>query len=237
MIAAELFGYPLFDQRNPDILSAGSGFIAAAKPVSRSSFWVVKRFRHHFGLKKIGHAGTLDPAASGLMILAFGKATRSIEQVQELEKTYIATIRFGATTPSLDADSAISGTAEWMHIDLEAISRCLEKEFSGEILQVPPMFSALKVDGTRLYKLARKGEEIPRAPRPVTIFETRILDCRLPGLSLLIRCSKGTYVRTLASDLGTKLGSLAYLTGLSRTAIGPVTLENALETPLFVPKP
>lgn len=234
MTPLELFGFPLFSRLNPHISSAEAGFIAADKPVGRSSFWVVKRFRHAFSLKKIGHAGTLDPAASGLMILAFGKATRFIEEVQNLPKQYVAGVRFGATTPTLDAASEISATAPFEQISSEMLKSLLVEKFTGDIVQIPPMFSALKVEGQRLYDLARKGVTIERKPRTVTIYAISLENWNAPNAVIRVDCSKGTYVRTLAEDLGKAAESLAHLISLRRTSIGQVLADEALEVPLAV---
>lgn len=207
--------------------SAGS-ILLVNKPGGWTSFKVVSVLRKLLNTKKIGHAGTLDPMATGLLVLCTGKATRSIDQIQCLEKTYEATIRFGASTSSYDTETPVDATAETSHIDAEAIRKILDTTFYGDINQVPPMFSAVKRQGQRLYKLARQGIVVERPPRIVTIYETEILRFQNPELKLRVRCSKGTYIRSLAHDLGTALESLAHLTALVRTSIGTYGLEDAL---------
>lgn len=198
------------------------------KPKEWTSFDVVKVARGAIKTKKVGHAGTLDPAATGLLVICAGKATKSISQIQELEKTYVAEIKFGGSTPSYDADSEVDETAEFNHITLSDIQNKLKESFSGEIQQVPPMYSALKRDGKRLYELARRGETIELEPRPVTIHDFTIMNYEPPLLLVSIKCSKGTYIRSIAHDLGIALGSRAHLSNLIRTAIGHFSVNDAL---------
>lgn len=198
------------------------------KPKNWSSFDVVKHLRKCLNLRKIGHAGTLDPMATGLLVLCCGKATKSISQIQSKPKEYIGGITFGGSTPSHDAETEVEKTAPYEHIKREDIEKVLQKEFSGQITQVPPMYSALKRNGTPLYKLARQGKEVKRPPRQVIIYESRILDFTKPVLELYIKCSKGTYIRSIAYDLGIELQSLAYLTKLKRIAIGDFKSDDAL---------
>jgi tRNA pseudouridine55 synthase len=230
--AIPLSELPIFSKKNiPDSsfdFSAGSAFLIT-KPKMWSSFEVVKYLRKCLNIRKIGHAGTLDPMATGLLVLCCGKATKSISKIQEQPKEYIGDIRFGASTPSHDAETEIEERAEYNHITRELIEDALDESFSGQIIQVPPMYSALKHEGTPLYKLARKGKEVKRNPRQVIIYETRIMEFEQPDLRLYVKCSKGTYIRTIACDLGRALNSLAYLTGLNRTAIGEYRDEEALE--------
>lgn len=193
-----------------------------------SSFDVVKKVRGMIKVKKIGHAGTLDPAATGLLILCTGRATKSIEQIQELEKEYVGTVRLGASTPSYDAETEIDTEAEWQHINREQIEFVLRDKFTGLIEQTVPPYSAVKVKGRRLYKSARKGEEVELKTREVHIREIEITDFNLPDLTLKIRCSKGTYIRSIAHDLGLALGTRGYLADLCRTAIGPFSVNEAL---------
>lgn len=207
--------------------SSGAAFLID-KPKGWSSFKVVKLLRKCIGLRKIGHAGTLDPMATGLLVVCCGKGTKSISQIQDRTKEYIGEITFGASTSSHDAETDIEATAHYDHITRNKIERILDEQFSGQITQVPPMYSALKHNGTPLYKLARKGEEVKRNPRQVIIFDHEILEFDNPRLLLRIKCSKGTYIRTIACDLGTALKSLAYLTGLKRTAIGEFKNDDAL---------
>lgn len=197
------------------------------KPLEWSSFHVVKFVRNRIPPKKVGHAGTLDPLATGLLVLCSGKATKSISQVQELSKTYIATIRLGSSTPSFDAALEPDQTAPWNHITPSDVKEALEGKFTGEISQVPPAYSAIRVKGERLYKLARRGEKVAIEPRNVVVHNIDILDCSLPDLTLKVECGKGTYIRSLAHDLGIELGSRGYLTSLRRTRIGHFDVQAA----------
>lgn len=230
--AIPLSELPVFSKENlPDTsldYKSGAVFLVS-KPKSWSSFDVVKHLRKCLDIRKIGHAGTLDPMATGLLVLCTGKATKSISQIQEQPKEYIGEVTFGASTASHDAETEIEDTAEYDHIERQKIEEVLEEQFSGQIIQVPPMYSALKHQGTPLYKLARKGKEVKRHPRQVIIYESRILHFETPKLKLYIKCSKGTYIRSLAFDLGKALDSLAYLSGLERVAIGDFTNSNALD--------
>ncbi len=207
--------------------SAGAVFLID-KPKGWSSFRVVKLLRKCINIKKIGHAGTLDPMATGLLVMCCGKGTKSISQIQDLPKEYVGEIRFGASTSSYDAETAIEETAPYSHISREAVERVLNDRFSGQITQVPPMYSALKHNGTPLYKLARKGVEVKRKSRQVIIYDHEVLQFDNPLLKLRIRCSKGTYIRSIAHDLGKALDSLAHLTELERTAVGEFKNEDAL---------
>jgi len=190
--------------------------------------------RKTFEIKKIkvGHAGTLDPLATGLMIVCTGKQTKKIDQYQGQDKTYITTIKLGASTPSFDLETEEDHTAPNSHITLELIQKIL-KDFTGEIEQVPPMFSAINVNGQRAYKLAREGKEVELKKRQITINEIRILKFELPYLELQIQCSKGTYIRSLARDIGLALGTLGHLTELCRTQIGNYKLEDAISITEF----
>ncbi|MBD3615652.1 MAG: tRNA pseudouridine(55) synthase TruB [Gracilimonas sp.] len=204
------------------------GIFLINKPLEWSSFDVVKFLRKRIRVKKVGHAGTLDPLATGMLILCCGKATKSISLIQDLPKVYTGEVTFGAATSTYDSEGEITEEAEWNHITKEKILSVLESEYSGTVEQIPPMYSALKYGGKKLYELARKGEEVVRLPRQVTFFEHEILDFTPPKLTIRIKCSKGTYIRSLARDLGESLHSKAYLSGLERTAIGHFTLDEAL---------
>ena len=183
---------------------------------------------------KVGHAGTLDPLATGVMIVCTGKATKRIEEFQYHTKEYIATIQLGATTPSYDLEHEIDATYPTEHITREMVEETL-KQFLGEIHQVPPVFSACKVDGKRAYDLARKGEEVELKPKLLVIDEIELLECDLVKMEIKIRvvCSKGTYIRALARDIGEALHSGAHLTGLVRTRVGEVKLEDCLDPSMF----
>ncbi len=208
------------------------------KPYSWSSFRLVKKVRyligknHPEGKIKIGHAGTLDPLATGLMILCTGKATKRISEFQDLEKEYIATLELGKTTPSFDNETAVDVVFECSHITKELFTRTLS-QFIGEISQVPPIYSAKNVKGERAYKLARKGRSARLDPVNIYIRTIELLEYRFPVVKIRIVCSKGTYIRALARDIGTALNSGAYLTGLVRTRIGEYRLENAFSIEKF----
>ncbi len=203
------------------------------KPLEWTSFDVVKYVRSRLQVKKTGHAGTLDPLATGLLILCSGKATKVISQIQDLPKTYEAVIRFGASTPSYDAATEPDVTAEWGHISETEIKKVLKERFTGIIEQKPPMYSAKKIKGKRLYQYARKGLEIEVNTRPVTIYQIDITEINLPEIRIIVRCGKGTYIRSLAHDLGIALNSRAYLTQLRRTETGHFNVNMALEPALF----
>lgn len=202
------------------------------KPQDWTSFDVVNKVRYKIKQKldlkkiKVGHAGTLDPMATGLLILCTGKFTRRIDEFQHLPKEYIGTLRLGATTPSFDKETEVDETFPIEHITPELLENA-RQQFLGEIQQVPPMFSAIKVDGQPLYKKARKGEVLEIQARPVHIYEFEFTRIRLPDIDFRVRCSKGTYIRSLAHDLGKAVRSGAYLTALRRTRIGDYAVEDA----------
>lgn len=202
------------------------------KPKNWTSFDVIRKLQGHWKYKKIGHAGTLDPLASGLLILATGKFTKQINQIQAEEKTYIASIKLGATTLSADAEFAEENIQDTKHLDEKIVEECIQKNFLGEIEQFPPKFSAVKINGRRAYELARKGEDFEVKKRQVTVKTFEILefkkivenDITFCCLEVEIVCSKGTYIRSLARDLGEKLSVGGYLTDLRRTKIGEYSL-------------
>jgi len=202
------------------------------KPVGLTSFQVVNKVRwllcKHFKWKKlkVGHAGTLDPLASGLLILCTGKATKQIDRYMDLEKEYIAEMKFGETTPSFDKETEVDKTYSIDHINKQLIKSTLKK-FVGDIEQVPPLFSAKNIDGVRAYNLARQGVEIELKANKIKIIENNLLNFNKPYASFQICCSKGTYIRSLARDLGQELNSGAHLTNLKRTRIGDFHLKNA----------
>ena len=204
------------------------------KPLEWTSFKVVGHARYHIcrriGVKKlkVGHAGTLDPLATGVMIVCTGKATKRIEEFQYHTKEYVATIQLGATTPSYDLEHEIDATYPTEHITRELVEETL-KTFIGEIQQVPPAFSACMVNGKRAYDLARKGEEVELKPKLLVIDEIELLECNLPEIKVRVVCSKGTYIRALARDIGEALQSGAHLTALERTREGDVRLADCLD--------
>lgn len=202
------------------------------KPLKWTSFDVVKRIRaklaHRLGMKKIkvGHAGTLDPLATGVLTICTGRATKRIDELQAHVKEYVATIEFGATTPSYDLETEIDARYEWKHITRDELEQVLHNRFTGAIEQVPPSFSACKVDGRRAYKMARKGHEVELKPKQLVIDEIELLDFAMPRATLRIVCSKGTYIRALARDIGKAMNSGAHLVGLRRTRIGETRVED-----------
>ena len=205
------------------------------KPLEWTSFDVVKRLRstltRRLGIKKfkVGHAGTLDPLATGVMIITTGRATKRIEQLQAGVKEYVADIALGATTPSFDLETEIDATFPTDHITRSLVDEALLR-FHGPIEQVPPAFSACKVDGKRAYDLARKGREVELKPKVLVIDEIEVtaFDPEAMTLTLRIVCSKGTYIRALARDIGEALGSGAHLTALRRTRVGDVSIADCL---------
>lgn len=203
------------------------------KPLEWTSFDVVNKLRHtlcrHLGIRKlkVGHAGTLDPLASGLVIVCTGKKTKSIDDYQAQEKEYVARITLGATTPTYDKESEIDAEYPFSHITVDKLKDCL-RGFEGEIEQIPPVFSALKIDGKRAYDKARKGQEVEVKSRKVFIKEIEIVQTNLPEFTIRVVCSKGTYIRSLAYDIGKALDSGAYLSGLERTRVGDFLLDDAL---------
>lgn len=208
------------------------------KPLRWTSFALVNKIRYHISRKlgvkkiKVGHAGTLDPLATGVMIICTGKATKRIEELQYQTKEYIATLQLGATTPSFDLEKEIDATYPTEHITQEMVEETLKK-FTGTIEQIPPAFSACKVDGKRAYDLARKGDNVELKPKTLVIDEIELLECNLPVIKIRVVCSKGTYIRALARDIGEALQSGAHLTGLIRTRVGEVRLEDCMQVDQF----
>ncbi len=211
------------------------------KPVGWTSFDVVNKVRQvikhlNKGKKvKVGHAGTLDPLASGLVIICTGKATRKIEAMQLMEKEYMAMVEFGKTTPSYDLETDFDGEYPTVHITKDMLEEVLMR-FRGTIEQVPPLYSAKHHNGERAYELARRGESSPLRPHTVEIYKLEISSFRMPEVQLQVNCSKGTYIRSLAHDIGMACASGAYLKGLRRTAIPPYQVEDALTPAMFEEK-
>ena len=208
------------------------------KPLEWTSFQAVNALkwaiRKKFNLKKIkiGHAGTLDPLATGLLVICTGKFTKKIPELQGQVKEYTGTFHLGATTPSYDLETEVNQTFPTEHLNEDDIKEATSK-FVGKIEQVPPVFSALKKDGKRLYELARKGEEVEVQPRIIEIFEFEITRIALPEVDFRVVCSKGTYIRSLAHDFGKAVGSGAYLSVLRRTKIGDYNVHNATNPLVF----
>lgn len=212
--------------------------IVLDKPLNWTSFDLVSKVKskifHDLKLKKVkvGHAGTLDPLATGVMIICTGKATKRIESFQAGIKEYIATIKLGATTPSFDMETEEDQTYPTAHITEELIKQTL-KDFIGAIEQVPPAYSAVKVKGQRAYDLARKGEEVKLKAKTLVIDDIELLECNMPEITIRVVCSKGTYIRALARDIGQALNSGGYLTYLRRTRVGDFTEEDAISVEDF----
>ncbi|MCX6069587.1 MAG: tRNA pseudouridine(55) synthase TruB [Chloroflexi bacterium] len=202
------------------------GLILVDKPVGPTSHRVVHRVRQGAGIRKVGHAGTLDPRASGLLVLCLGAATRLSEYISASSKCYEAVVRFGATTRTYDGDGEVVRRSVELP-SREEVEAALQA-YTGEIQQVPPPFSAVKVAGRRAYDLARSGKEVELGPRSVTIYALRVCDFQPPDLALEIECSAGTYIRSLAHDLGERLGCGGYLDALRRTKAGPFSLSQAV---------
>lgn len=223
--------YPVYSSStspDPDYNYQQGAVFLVDKPQGWSSFDVVKYIRKAVNNRRVGHTGTLDPMATGLLIVCIGRGTKAVRHYQQQDKQYRATIRLGAATPSLDSETEIEQRVSYDHIDSDLIEMVLEMKFSGELQQIPPMYSAVKHEGVPLYKLARKGKSVKRKPRIIMIYETKILKYDPPQLVLDIRCSMGTYIRSLARDLGQALDSLGYLTALRRTGIGDYRAGDAL---------
>ncbi|MDX2194794.1 MAG: tRNA pseudouridine(55) synthase TruB [Cytophagales bacterium] len=198
------------------------------KPKDWTSFDVVNKLRYSTKVKKIGHAGTLDPMATGLLIICTGKKTKEIDAYQAQEKEYTGTFTFGHTTPSYDSETQYNGTYDYSHIDNEMLVQNTEA-FKGNIMQFPPAYSAVKVQGKKLYELARKGKSVEVQPRQVVVSTFDITNIRMPEVDFKIVCSKGTYIRSIANDYGKYCKSGAYLSALCRTRIGEYKLSKAYE--------
>lgn len=212
--------------------------MAFDKPYGRTSFYVVGRVRYllckKMGVKKlkVGHAGTLDPLATGVLVVCTGKAAKRIEEIQKLPKEYVATLRLGATTPTYDLERPVDVTYPTAHITRAMVEEVLPR-FVGAIEQVPPAFSACKVNGSRAYDLARKGKDADLKPKIIEIREIELLSCELPQIVIRVSCGKGTYIRALARDIGQALQSGAHLTALRRTRVGDFSAESCLSLEEF----
>ena len=202
------------------------------KPMQWTSFDVVRKVRGLTKVTKVGHAGTLDPLATGLLIVCTGKFTKKVNEYMGMEKEYIGTFTLGATTPTFDRESEPVNCKEFSHLTEEQI-HAATREFIGDILQMPPQFSAIKKDGKRLYLSARQGIEVKVDPRPVTIKEFEITSIELPVVHFKVVCTTGTYIRSLANDFGAALQTGAYMSSLRRTRIGEFKVEDALSLTEF----
>lgn len=222
-------------RRRPPVVH---GFVLIDKPAGMTSHDAVYKLRKHFGEKRIGHAGTLDPDATGLLVIGVGNATRLFRFMENMDKTYSCEIVFGSTTNTLDDSGEVTETFNMTLPSIEEIRAVIANTFTGDILQVPPMVSALKVDGKRLHDLAREGIEIEREPRPIRIdsFEVEPTDNPMV-IRATVRCGGGTYIRSLGADLGTALGGGAHIRTLRRHSSGPYSLDEAstLEDPVLMP--
>lgn len=203
------------------------------KPLEWTSFDVVKKVRNALKIKKVGHAGTLDPLATGLLIVCAGKKTKTIETYMGQEKEYTGTFVLGKTTESFDREKEVIAVADPSHLTLDQV-KSAAAQLTGDIMQVPPMHSAIKVDGKRVYESARKGIEVKMEARPVQVSEFEITRFELPEIDFRIVCSKGTYIRSLARDMGEILEVGAYMSALTRTRIGDFMLEDAEELPKLI---
>jgi len=208
------------------------GFLLIDKDKGMTSFDVIRVLKRRFNVKglKIGHSGTLDPVATGLMIIAVGKATKMLGKFLGADKTYIGTAKFGAVSDTYDSDGKVTETSNVAPISSDVIKKVIQESFVGKILQTPPKFSAKKVDGVRAYDLARKGAEFTLKPKEVEIYSFDILSFKWPYLEFSVGCSSGTYIRSLVHDLGQKLGVGAYMDSLRRTRIGKsFAVEDAIK--------
>jgi tRNA pseudouridine55 synthase len=202
------------------------------KPYEWTSFDIVRKLRYLIKIKKIGHAGTLDPLATGLLIVCTGRMTKRIDEYQGMPKEYTGTFVLGKTTPSFDLETEVRQVSSIAHLT-EADIRKATSQFLGEQQQIPPIFSAVMVNGKRAYEIARKGKEVALAPKPIRIEAFDITDIRGEEIDFRIQCSKGTYIRSIARDFGEQLGVGAYLSALRRTAIGDFRVENAYQVAAF----
>lgn len=215
------------------------GYIAVIdKPLGWTSADVVRKVKfalRHLGYRKIkvGHAGTLDPLATGILLVCIGRASKMADSLQAEEKEYVADVMLGATTPSYDLEHPVDQTYPWEHITREAVEEALRR-LSGERLQTPPIFSAKKVEGLRAYELARQGESVELRQSLINIYEMELLECELPRIRIRVRCSKGTYIRSLAREIGEELQSGGHLTMLRRTRSGGFTINNAWQLDDFL---
>lgn len=214
------------------------GLVLVDKPAGMTSHDVVYKLRKHFGEKRIGHAGTLDPDATGLLVVGVGNATRLIRFMGDMDKTYSCEIVFGSETDTLDDSGTVTNTHDMTPPHIDDVRRTIAEKFVGNILQVPPMVSALKVDGVRLHQLAREGIEVERQARPITVYSFDVEPTENPMIiRATVRCGGGTYIRSLGADLGTAVGGGAHIRTLRRHSTGPYSIEEActLEQPVLLP--
>ncbi len=205
------------------------GVLPVDKPTGMTSHDVVDAIRRKVGIKRVGHGGTLDPAATGVLLIMLGRGTKLSERLMSSDKTYEGTLYLGKATDSQDATGTVIAEGEWEHITQEQIEEEI-KNFKGDIYQTPPMVSAVKINGVPLYKLARKGKTVERKPRLIHIYKFQILEFNPPEVKFVVRSTKGTYIRTLCHDIGENLGCQAHLSALRRTSAGSIEIEET--TPL-----
>ncbi len=203
------------------------GVLNIYKPVGITSFDVIRRLKKVCNTKKIGHTGTLDPLASGVLPICLGRATKAVDLIMNDYKVYKAELKLGVITDTYDREGKILDTSS-IDIQKEEIEKCI-KSFTGDIFQIPPMYSAIKINGKKLYELARKGVEIPREPRPITIYDIDILDINIPFVTFQVKCSKGTYIRSLCYDIGNKIGCGGTMWNLERIQSGIFNKDTAVE--------
>jgi len=216
----------------PDQRLTIDGLLIIDKPPGWTSHDVIGRMRRLTGIRRIGHAGTLDPLATGVLPLGIGQGTRVLEYISDAEKQYVATLELGVITDTYDADGTVVERRDWFGVSEDAIRRGLDG-FRGEIEQHPPIYSAIKQGGVPLHRLARSGKVVEAPARTVTVMEIEVIEIDLPRVSIAVRCSKGTYIRSLAHDIGQRLGCGAHLTALRRTKTGGFTIDQALTIERF----
>jgi tRNA pseudouridine55 synthase len=204
------------------------GIVILDKPSGMTSHDVVARVRRIFKMKRVGHSGTLDPLATGVLVILLGKSTKLFEKFEAFDKAYKATMIFGQKTTTADIQGKIIQESPFEHLTKEQIKNSL-KVFVGNIEQIPPMVSAVKINGKRLYELARKGIEVKREPRKIRIDKLELMDFDMPKVKFYLECSKGTYVRKLAEDIAEKLGTVACISQIQRTKVGPFTIDQAVD--------
>jgi len=218
------------DNFDPEKFKSGA-ILLFNKPEHWSSFKLVKKVKYYTKAARVGHAGTLDPLATGLLIICTGKCTKLIERIQDMPKVYTGKFNFGKTTPSYDLETDFDAEYPYNHITDQALSMTVSAMI-GEIEQVPPVYSAIKVNGTRAYKFARQGQELELKSRKIRIYDFKI-EGQVPDINFEVKCSKGTYIRTLAHDFAQNLQSGCYLSELKRTAIGEFKLNDAFQIEEF----
>ncbi|KOR31435.1 hypothetical protein TI04_00830 [Achromatium sp. WMS2] len=210
----------MIQRRNPG--RAVNGILLLDKPPDLTSNFALQQVKRIYQARKAGHTGSLDPLATGLLPLCLGEATKISAFLLDADKNYLVQIHLGVTTTTADKEGEVTATAPWEHVQVEHIQALLP-QFTGKIEQIPPMYSAVKHKGERLYKLARQGLEVERSPRTITIYAIKLVDWKPPEFTIEVRCSKGTYVRTLAEDIGKAAGCGAHVSALRRLGVGPYT--------------